>query len=94
MTRDRLSVFGQEDVGSTPVSTIREKDTWLSLIYKTEGAKNAGSYARLKFAMDYWCALWFWPIQQADLLPTRAEFLKVTSKNTFPKTRRYGIIES
>ena len=75
VTRDRLSVFGQEDVGSTPVSTIREKDTWLSLIYKTEGAKNAGSYARLKFAMDYWCALWFWPIQQADLLPTRAEFL-------------------
>ena len=75
MTRDRLSVFGQEDVGSTPVSTIREKDTWLSLIYKTEGAKNAGSYARLKFAMDYWCALWFWPIQQADLLPTRSEFL-------------------
>lgn len=75
MTRDRLSVFGQEDVGSNPVSTIREKDDWLSIIYKTEGAKNAGSYARLKFAMDYWCALWFWPIQQADLLPTRAEFL-------------------
>ena len=75
MTRDRLSVFGQEDDGSNPVSTIREKDDWLSIIYKTEGAKNAGSYARLKFAMDYWCALWFWPIQQADLLPTRAEFL-------------------
>ena len=59
MARDRLSVFGQEDVGSNPVSTIREKDDWLSIIYKTEGAKNAGSYARLKFAMDYWCALWF-----------------------------------
>lgn len=25
--------------------------------------------------MDYWCALWFWPIDQADLLPTRSEFL-------------------
>ncbi|MEE0875004.1 MAG: class I SAM-dependent DNA methyltransferase [Ruminococcus sp.] len=74
-TRDNLSVYGQENVGSNPVSTIREKDNWLSLIYKSEGAKNAGSYARLKFAMDYWCALWFWPIQQADLLPTRSEFL-------------------
>ena len=27
-----------------------------------------------KFAMDYWCALWFWPIEHADLLPTRQEF--------------------
>ena len=24
--------------------------------------------------MDYWCALWFWPIEQADLLPDRATF--------------------
>ena len=37
--------------------------------------ENAGPYARLKFAMDYWCALWFWPIEAADLLPTRQEFL-------------------
>lgn len=25
--------------------------------------------------MDYWCALWFWPIEKAELLPTRSEFL-------------------
>ena len=25
--------------------------------------------------MDYWCALWFWPIEQAHLLPTRDEFI-------------------
>ena len=25
--------------------------------------------------MDYWCALWFWPISQAELLPSRSEFL-------------------
>ena len=37
--------------------------------------RNAGPYARLKFAMDYWCALWFWPIDKADLLPTRSEFM-------------------
>ena len=37
--------------------------------------RNAGPYARLKFAMDYWCALWFWPIEKADLLPSRSEFL-------------------
>ena len=37
--------------------------------------RNAGPYARLKFAMDYWCALWFWPIDKADMLPSRSEFL-------------------
>ena len=37
--------------------------------------RNAGPYARLKFAMDYWCALWFWPIDKADMLPSRNEFL-------------------
>jgi hypothetical protein len=25
--------------------------------------------------MDYWCALWFWPIPAADQLPTRAQYL-------------------
>src|SRR5439155_17589866 len=32
-------------------------------------------YRRLKLAMDYWCALWFWPVEKADLLPTRDQFL-------------------
>ena len=36
--------------------------------------KNAGPYARLKFAMDYWCVPWFWLIDQADLLPSGSEF--------------------
>ena len=35
-----------------------------------------GPYARLKLAMDYWCALWFWPIQEATKLPTRQQFLE------------------
>jgi hypothetical protein len=25
--------------------------------------------------MDYWCALWFWPLDQARLLPSRDEWL-------------------
>jgi methylase of polypeptide subunit release factors len=33
------------------------------------------AYARLKLAMDYWCALWFWPIEDAALLPSRAQWL-------------------
>lgn len=25
--------------------------------------------------MDYWCALWFWPLDQVGSLPSRAQWL-------------------
>lgn len=73
-TQDSLSVFGHHDDVEDSHTTIRQKDKILSELYKSEHMRNAGPYARLKFAMDYWCSLWFWPIDKADLLPTRAEF--------------------
>jgi len=73
-TQDKLSVFGHEDDSEDSHTTIRQKDKILSELYKSEHMQNAGPYARLKFAMDYWCALWFWPIDKADLLPSRSEF--------------------
>lgn len=75
MTRSSLSVYGHKDSGKDSMTSIREKDKYLRAIYKSEHAQNAGPYARLKFAMDYWCSLWFWPINEAELLPTRNEFL-------------------
>jgi len=73
-TQDHLSVFGHQDDAEDSHTTIRQKDKILSELYKSEHMRNAGPYARLKFAMDYWCALWFWPIDKADLLPSRSEF--------------------
>lgn len=74
-TQDPLSIFGHPDDREDSHTTIRQKDEIFSELYKSEHMKNAGPYARLKFAMDYWCALWFWPIDKAELLPTRSEFL-------------------
>lgn len=74
-TRDVLSIYGHNDKQANSHTTIRQKDKIYSELYKSEHMKNAGPYARLKFAMDYWCALWFWPIEKAELLPTRSEFL-------------------
>ena len=72
---DRLSVFGhKEDENEFALST-REKDRILREEYYSEGQMNAGPYARLKFAMDYWCSLWFWPIEKAEMLPSRDEYL-------------------
>ncbi|MDR3749020.1 MAG: hypothetical protein P4M04_12840 [Acidobacteriota bacterium] len=71
-------VFGQE---SNPVFaergqrlTTHQRD----LIFERDinpGGGQASAYQRLKLAMDYWCSLWFWPIDQADLLPSIDEFL-------------------
>lgn len=74
-TQDSLTIFGYTDDAEDSHTTIRQKDKIFSELYKSEHMRNAGPYARLKFAMDYWCALWFWPIDKADLLPTRSEFL-------------------
>lgn len=74
-TKDKLSIYGHEDDSNDSNTTIRQKDKILSELYKSEHMKNAGPYARLKLAMDYWCSLWFWPIDKADLLPSRSEFL-------------------
>lgn len=74
-THDSLSVFKFNDDEPDSHTSIRTKDQMLRTMYRSENAKNTGAYARLKFAMDYWCALWFWPIDKADLLPSRSEFL-------------------
>ncbi|MBR3326671.1 MAG: class I SAM-dependent DNA methyltransferase [Atopobiaceae bacterium] len=74
-TLDELHCFGHDEVARPNRTSIRQKDQVLAQFYRSEHARNAGPYARLKFAMDYWCSLWFWPIDKADLLPSRAEFL-------------------
>ncbi|MGO2418558.1 MAG: Eco57I restriction-modification methylase domain-containing protein [Vibrio casei] len=37
--------------------------------------ENSASYQCLKTLMDYWCALWFWPIDKASKLPSREQFI-------------------
>lgn len=74
-TSDPISIYGKKDEQVSSRTTIREKDLIYKEFYKSEEQRNAGPYARLKFAMDYWCALWFWPIDKADLLPSRSEFI-------------------
>lgn len=75
LTSDTLSVWEKEDTIHDSHTTIREKDKIYRDTYLSEKMQNAGPYARLKFAMDYWCALWFWPIDKVDLIPTREQFL-------------------
>ena len=74
-TEDTLSVWGQ------PASAreFRTTNTWKDRIRAqgiySEGTRTASPYRRLKLVMDYWCALWFWPLEAAERLPDRDTFL-------------------
>jgi hypothetical protein len=71
-------VFGQESNPSFTEHghrlTTRQRDEIFERAI-TPGGRQASAYQRLKIAMDYWCSLWFWPVEQGDLLPSRDEFL-------------------
>lgn len=72
-TTDPLSIFGQE-ADTHQNSSLEMKDKIVVQEKLSEGVGNSSAYRRLKFVMDYWCALWFWPIEKADLLPSRYEY--------------------
>ena len=74
-TEDTLPVWGRP----APARERRTTNTWKDRIRAqgifSEGTRTASPYRRLKLVMDYWCALWFWPIEAADRLPDRDAFL-------------------
>lgn len=76
-TNNRKEIWDGID-HNTPESLFKELDLAESYARKQElfdtryGHNNA--YRKLKLAMDYWCALWFWEYQDAASLPTRREY--------------------
>ncbi len=75
-TMENLAVFGQNgETGRKQPLTIQDKDKIFREKILSRGIRNSSACRRLKMVMDYWCALWFWPIEQADLLPSRDEYL-------------------
>lgn len=90
LTTDELPVWPDAPSTKPPTTTQWKDEQWAKTIRQPYSP-----YSRLKLAMDYWCALWFWPIEKADLLPTRDQFLMemsvllgVTPTAPEPKTRQ------
>ncbi|MGM0681444.1 MAG: N-6 DNA methylase [Thermodesulfobacteriota bacterium] len=73
-TRDPLSFFGHTESGREQTS-VEKKDRLYRQDLLAEGYRHSTPYKRLKLAMDYWCALWFWPLEKVDMLPNREEYL-------------------
>ena len=77
-TEDTLPVWGGRDQPYRRTANAWKDRIRAQGVY-SEGTRSASPYRRLKLAMDYWCALWFWPIDKALLLPTRDDFLNEVS---------------
>lgn len=71
-TREHINIFKQQSKEDEKRSTsIAIKEEELNKICNSP----TSAYLTLKFIMDYWCSLWFWPIDKTDLLPSRNEFI-------------------
>ncbi|MDM8549547.1 hypothetical protein QUF72_05695 [Desulfobacterales bacterium HSG2] len=75
-TRDSLDIFGHRKRGERrdPFLT-KQKDKMFFEEIHSERVRNSSPYRRLRLVMDYWCSFWFWPIENAERLPSREEFL-------------------
>jgi hypothetical protein len=69
LTNQPIPVWGQDEP-KEPLVNIPAQEKVAAELERFYTA-----YRRLKLAMDYWCALWFWPIPEASKLPSRDEFL-------------------
>ncbi|NAZ58988.1 class I SAM-dependent DNA methyltransferase [Aeromonas caviae] len=78
--RQQLNAERRQTADSYPVwpnpstaqvhASLSSKDATLS-----SRQQESSAYQKLRWVMDYWCALWFWPIDQAAELPDRADWL-------------------
>ncbi|MCB0288740.1 MAG: hypothetical protein KDH97_00640 [Calditrichaeota bacterium] len=75
-TTDPIAIFGDEKKEAIrPPSTTAQKDRILEQELLSRNVRQSSPYRRLKLVLDYWCALWFWPIDRAEQLPSRHEYL-------------------
>lgn len=76
-TEDVLAVWPHKEdsrsVGAGHISRA-EKDTIRREGLFNEDGDLATPFRRLKLVMDYWCALWFWPIAESAQLPSREQW--------------------
>ena len=90
-TTDPFSIYPDPPHAKEVTSTRRKQALYDKVLEKS----NSSAYVRLKFVMDYWCALWYWPIAEAAKLPTRAEYLSdiaqvLAAKDAVVQTNLFG----
>lgn len=69
LTQNKVNLWGVTGAPVLNLDSYAEKERLNDVRYRHDNA-----YFRLKMVMDYWCALWFWPIDKAADLPTREDY--------------------
>lgn len=72
-TEDPMAVWPHPEPSERRTSREEKEATRRKGLFN-EDTDEATPYRRLKLVMDYWCALWFWPIRASASLPTREEW--------------------
>jgi hypothetical protein len=74
-TEDDLEVWPNRSAGEAGRHISRaQKEAIRRQGLLNEDGDLATPFRRLKLVMDYWCALWFWPITTSAHLPSREEW--------------------
>lgn len=74
-TTDPYAIYGHNPAAKELTLSYQQKNQLTESLQNGDGREESGEFMRLKMAMDYWCALWFWPIDKAADFPTLDEFL-------------------
>lgn len=74
-SNDAITLWPEVEMPGQTGADFHEKERRKAKLIGEDHASNTLPYKRLKTAMDAWCALWLWPLDKADLLPSRQEFL-------------------
>ena len=72
-TEDPLPVWPAAETHAS-VSTRAAKEAIRKRGLFNDDGDLATPFRRLKLVMDYWCALWFWPIRGSGQLPSREQW--------------------
>ena len=72
-TEDPLSLWPHTATVETRLSRAEKEEIRTKHLLNRDDDL-ATPYRRLKLVMDYWCALWFWPITQSADLPSREQW--------------------
>lgn len=74
-TTDPYDIYGHKAQAKELTLSYQEKNQLTESLQNGDGSAESGEFMRLKMAMDYWCALWFWPVDKAAEFPSLDEFL-------------------
>jgi len=69
LTQNKVNLWGVPGSPIINLDSYAEKERLNDVRYRHDNA-----YFRLKMVMDYWCSLWFWPLEKAEELPSRQDF--------------------